>query len=85
MAYPTDGKIGLDFERRTTTAEHTLGTTARASGNRKYIYGISSGTVAIGTCTLTGTTITDTAGSHTADTAFAASEYGWVYTTAGDV
>jgi hypothetical protein len=85
MAYATDGKIGIDFERRTTTPEFALGTTARANGNRKYIYVVSSGATAVGTSTLTGTTVTDTAGSHTADTAFASGEYGWIYTTAGDV
>jgi len=37
--------------------------------------------VATGTCTVTGSNLTDAAGTYTADTAFASGEYGWVRLT----
>jgi hypothetical protein len=49
--------------------------------NTIWIYVLASEVVATGTCTVTGTTLTDAAGNFTADTAFASGEYGWVRRT----
>ncbi len=75
---------GANFNRRTTTKEYELGTTARGSANTAWIYCQADGAVATGTATVNASTfqLTDTAGNHTADTAFADNEYGWVRQTA---
>lgn len=82
--YAIDGSIGANFARRTTTAEHDLGDTAVGNNNTVWIYVQASGAVATGTCTVNTTTflVTDAAGAHTADVAFADGEYGWVRQTA---
>lgn len=74
--------IGANTDRRTTTQEFKLGTSALGTDGNTYIYGKAS-EVVTGTCTYTAATsaITDIAGNHTADTAFAANEYGWVRRT----
>jgi hypothetical protein len=75
--------IGVNTARRTTEAEFKVGTVVIGDDANAWTYGKASETVATGTCTLNGSTfaITDAAGNHTADTAFAANEYGWVRRT----
>lgn len=53
--------------------------------NTQWAFGLASGAVATGTCTYNAATfaITDAAGNHTADTALADGQYGWVRLTAG--
>ena len=85
--FATDGVVGANFNRRTAAAEFALGQTARGSESTAWIYVQADGAVATGTCTVNTSTfqLTDTAGNHTADTAFADNEYGWVRLTALDV
>ena len=76
------GLAGANDARRTTTAEFKLGTPALDTDNRTWVYVKASEAVATGTCTVSGTFgLTDIAGNYTADTAFAAGEYGWVRKT----
>ena len=79
-----NGPLGANFARRSSAPEHALGETVVGSGDTIWIYVRASGAVATGTCTVNTTTwlVTDAAGNHTADTAFAADEYGWVRQTA---
>lgn len=73
---------GVNFARRTTTKEYTLGTPQLDDSNRTWVYVQASEAVATGTCTVSAAfALTDTAGSYTADTAFASGEYGWVRKT----
>lgn len=73
---------GANFARRTTTKEYTLGTPQLDDSNRTWVYVQASEAVATGTCTVSAAfALTDTAGSHTADVAFASGEYGWVRKT----
>ena len=73
---------GVNFARRTTTKEYTLGTPQLDDSNRTWVYVQASEAVATGTCTVSGAfALTDAAGSHTADVAFASGEYGWVRKT----
>lgn len=73
---------GANFARRTTTKEYTLGTPQLDDSNRTWVYVQASENVATGTCTVSaGFALTDAAGSHTADVAFASGEYGWVRKT----
>lgn len=73
---------GANFARRTTTKEYTLGTPQIDDSNRTWVYVQASGAVATGTCTVSGAfALTDAAGAHTADVAFASGEYGWVRAT----
>ena len=62
-----------------------LGTVVYGAGNTQWAYGQASEAVATGTCTYNATTfaITDAAGNHTADTALASGQAGWVRLTAG--
>jgi len=76
---------GVNFNRRTTTKEFALGTVVHGTANTIWIYVLASEAVATGTCTVTGTTLTDLGGNFTADTAFASGEYGWVRRTAATV
>lgn len=74
--------LGGATERRTTSPEFKTGTSALDDSNRTWVYAKAAEAVATGTCTLSGTfTLTDAAGSYTADTAFASGEYGWVRKT----
>jgi len=84
MSYSTSGLAGANFDRRTTAPEHTLGTITFGNDNTLWIYVLAGASVATGTCTVTTSTnvVTDTAGNHTADTAFASGDYGWVRQTA---
>ena len=73
---------GVNFARRTTTKEYTLGTPQLDDSNRTWVYVQASENVATGTCTVSAAfALTDAAGSYTADTAFASGEYGWVRKT----
>lgn len=73
---------GVNFARRTTTKEFSLGTPQLDDSNRTWVYVQASEAVATGTCTVSGAfALTDAAGNHTADVAFASGEYGWVRKT----
>lgn len=76
--------MAANITERTTKPEHQLGSVTLASEDNIYVYGQASGAVATGTCTVNTTTfaITDAAGNHTNDAAFADGEYGWVRQTA---
>ena len=82
MAYALTMAANLD--ERTTSPEHALGSVTLASEDNIYVYVQASEAVATGTCTVNTTTfaLTDAAGNHTADVAFAINEYGWVRQTA---
>lgn len=74
--------VGVNFARRTTNKEFKLGTPQLDDDNRTWVYVQASEAVATGTCTVSGAfALTDAAGSHTADVAFASGEYGWVRKT----
>ena len=76
--------IGANTDRRTTTAEFAVGTPLLARDNRTYVYvgPAENAIAAAATCTVTGAfAVNDTAGDYTADTAFAAGDYGWVCKT----
>lgn len=81
MATYAKNLVGADTLRRTTYKEFPLGTVEYAAGNKKLIYVVASGSVAVGTCTVADTTFvcTDTGGDWTADAVFASGEYGWVW------
>ena len=73
---------GVNFARRTTTKEYTLGTPQLDDSNRTWVYVQAGENVATGTCTVSAAfALTDAAGSYTADVAFASGEYGWVRKT----
>lgn len=73
---------GVNFARRTTTKEYTLGTPQLDDSNRTWVYVQASEAVDTGTCTVSAAfALTDAAGSYTADTAFVSGEYGWVRKT----
>jgi hypothetical protein len=60
----------------------TLGTPQIGALNDTWVYVQASEAVATGTCTVSAAfALTDTAGTYTADTAFASGEYGWVRKT----
>jgi hypothetical protein len=70
------------FAQRDAAAVMTLGTPQIGIANDTFVYVLASGSIATGTCTVDAAfTVTDTAGSYTADTAFASGEYGWVRKT----
>ena len=74
--------VGPQASRRTSNREFTLGTAQIDDSNRTWVYVQASESVATGTCTVSAAfALTDAAGSYTADTAFAAGEYGWVRKT----
>lgn len=76
------GFVSPMFAQRDTTALYVLGTPQIGVLNDTWVYVVASGTVATGTCTVDSAfTVTDTAGTYTADTAFASGEYGWVRKT----
>ena len=75
--------VGAQAARRTTNREFKLGTVQLDDSNQTWVYVRASEAVATGTCTVSAAfALTDAAGSYTADTAFAAGEYGWVRKTA---
>lgn len=85
MANSTFGVLGFitpQFAQRDTAAVMTLGTPQIGALNDTWVYVQASEAVATGTCTVSAAfALTDTAGSYTADTAFASGEYGWVRKT----
>ena len=75
--------VGAAAARRTPNREFKLGTAQLDDSNQTWVYVQASEAVATGTCTVSGAfALTDAAGNYTADTAFAAGEYGWVRKTA---
>lgn len=79
---PVVGLVGANTDRRTLDREFRLGTAFIDTQARTWVYVQASEAVATGTCTVSASFIlTDIAGSHTADTAFAINEYGWVRRT----
>ena len=84
MSYATSGIVGATFSKRTTDPEFALGETVIGNADTIWVYVVADEVVATGTCTVTTSDfgLTDTAGNHTADTAFASGEYGWVRQTA---
>ena len=77
--------LGAQANRRTSTPEFKVGTTNLDDSNRTFVYvGPAANVInAAATCTVTGTfAVNNTAGSYTADAAFATGEYGWVRKTA---
>ena len=77
--------VGANATRRTTTPEFKVGTTQLDDSNRTFVY-VGPATNAISaaaTCTVTGAfVVNNTAGTYTADAAFATGDYGWVRKTA---
>lgn len=76
---------GAQANRRTSTPEFKVGTTNLDDSNRTYVYvGPAANAIAAGAaCTVTDAfAVNASAGNYTADTAFAAGEYGWVCKTA---
>ena len=76
---------GANTSRRTTTTDFKVGTPALDDSNRTWVYvgPAANAIAAAATCTVTGAfAVNNTAGNYTADTAFAAGEYGWVRKTA---
>ena len=77
--------VGANATRRTTTPEFKVGTTQLDDSNRTFVY-VGPATNAINaaaTCTVTGAfAVNNTAGTYTADAAFATGDYGWVRKTA---
>ena len=85
MTFATPPLVGAASHRRTTTPEFKGGTPALGPSNRTYVYvGPSTNAInAAATCTVTGAfVVNNTAGTYTADAAFATGEYGWVRKTA---
>ena len=84
MTIVTSPLVGANTDRRTTTAEFAVGTPVLARDNKTYVYvGPAANAITAGaTCTVTGAfAVNNTAGTYTADKAFAAGEYGWVTKT----
>ena len=76
---------GAHANRRTSTPEFKVGTTNLDDSNRTFVYvgPATNAIAAAATCTVTGAfAVNATAGNYTADTAFAAGDYGWVRKTA---
>ena len=76
--------LGAQANRRTLTPEFKVGTTNLDDSNRTFVYvGPAANAInAAATCTVTGAfAVNNTAGSYTADAAFATGEYGWVRKT----
>ena len=81
----SSGIVGANPLRRTTTPEFKVGTTNLDDSNRTFVYvgPATNAIAAAATCTVTGAfAVNATAGNYTADTAFAAGDYGWVRKTA---
>lgn len=76
--------VGANTDRRTTTPEFAVGTPIMAGANRTYVYvgPAANAITAAAACTVNGNfTVNNTAGTYTADTAFATGDYGWVRKT----
>ena len=85
MANSTFGVLGFvtpQFAQRDTAAVMALGTPQIGALNDTWVYVLASGTVHAGVCTVTSAfAVNSTAGTYTADTAFASGDYGWVRKT----
>jgi len=78
------GVMGANTDRRTSTAEFTVGLPMLDNQNRTWVYvGPAANAIsAAATCTVTGAfAVNNTAGNYTADTAFATGDFGWVRKT----
>ena len=76
--------VGANSLRRTSTPEFKVGTTQLDDSNRTFVYvgPATNAITAAATCTVTGAfAVNNTAGTYTADAAFAAGDYGWVRKT----
>lgn len=74
--------VGPNFAYRDSSPTQKVGTPALGDQNDTWVYVKATEAVATGTCTVDSSfNLTDTAGSYTADTAFASGEYGWVRKT----
>ena len=85
MTFATSPLVGAAFNRRTTPPEFKVGTPALGPDNKTSVYvGPSTNAInAAATCTVTAAfAVNNTAGTYTADAAFATGEYGWVRKTA---
>lgn len=89
--YSTSNMLGANFEQ-TYAPEATdpyqagppfaLGQSALGTDNTTWVFGVASGAVAAGTCTVDANfTVTDAAGNYTAPVAIASGYYGWVRKT----
>jgi len=82
--YATDGKLGVRIGGAASSAEHRLGTTARAADNQVLIYVYANEAIASGTGVELAAAFTASAsagGELTAIYAIASGEYGWVKKT----
>ena len=73
--------IGVDFDARTTTADHTLGTTGLCNLSDMCMYVQAGGTIAASQTDVAvsaAAAATDGLGTWECSTAFASGEYGWV-------
>jgi len=76
--------VGANTDRRTQTQEFDLGTAAIDNQNRTWVYVIADVAVPAANAPVMSAAFHLTAnsgGSYTADTAFAANDYGWVRKT----
>ena len=76
--------VGADPSRRTTTPEFKVGTSSIDDSNRTWVYvgPAANAITAAATCTVTGAfAVNNTAGTYTANAAFATGDYGWVRKT----
>ena len=76
---------GSNTARRTTLPEFTVGTPILTRGNQSFVYvgPATNAITAAAACTVTAAfVVNNTAGTYTADDAFAINEYGWVRKTA---
>jgi hypothetical protein len=76
--------VGAQAARRTSTPEFKVGTTQLDDVNRTFVYvgPAANAITAAAACTVTGAfAVNNTAGTYTADAAFATGEYGWVRKT----
>lgn len=78
------GQVGVNLARRTTMKEFTLGTPCLSDSNQTWVYVQADVAVAAAQAPVVSAGFHLTAatgGAYTADTAFAAGEYGWVRKT----
>lgn len=75
--------IGIDFSLRTAEPDFGLGQPAIGNKSDTWVYVQAPAIVPVGACAVAPATwfVSTGAGNYTADTAFAAGEYGWVRLT----
>ena len=82
MAFATDGRCGIDFDRVTADEEFALGTTVVGSDHYAYVYVQANGAIAASQTDVSLNTSTfqasDGAGTYVNTTAFADNEHGWL-------